>query len=149
METNRRRLAIICTGICMAVGLAGCGQSAPSVDFAKVHGTVRVNGKPQRAIQVLFVPDAEKGIKLPALAGAETDDQGNYSLKYSYHNKTGEGAPVGWNRAVLSDMSVGIPRGGQPTKPSAIPPAYGSSASTPLLKEVKPGDNTINLEVQK
>jgi hypothetical protein len=34
-------------------------------------------------------------------------------------------------------------------KASAIPASYGSAATTPLAFEVKPGDNTIPLEVKK
>jgi hypothetical protein len=136
--------AIICILIGVAIGVAGCGQSGPKVEFAKVQGAVLVNGRPQSNVQVQFTPDPEKGIKLPAYAGAVSDDQGNYTLKYSYLNKTGEGAPVGWNRVSLLDMSAG-----GPGKTSAIPPKYGSASTSPLLVEVKSGDNPINLEVKK
>src|SRR5262245_58192921 len=147
MRSKSHRCTLILIGICMSQ--TACNSGAPSVEFGKVHGTVRVNGRPQPKIQVIFSPDKEKGIKLPAVAGAETDQQGNYALRYSYHNKTGEGAPVGWSRVTLSDMSVGYPRDGQPLKPSAIPPNYSAADSTPLLYEVKSGDNTIDLDVKK
>ena len=143
MSFKRTRRATAWVGICFIVGAAGCGSSAPKVEFAKVKGAVLVNGHPQRNVQVLFGPDPEKGNKLPALAGAVSDDQGNYALKYSYLNKTGEGAPVGWNRVSLQDMSAGA------GKPSAIPSNYGAPATSPLTVEVKSGDNTINLEVKK
>ena len=134
---------IIWIGICVAIGVTGCGQSGPKIEFGKVQGAVLINGKPQRNVQVLFGPDPEKGNGLPALAGAVSDDQGNYTLKYSYLNKTGEGAPVGWNRVSLLDMSAGN------GKVSAIPPSYGATATSPLIVEVKAGDNTINLDVKK
>jgi hypothetical protein len=134
---------IIWIAIGVAIGVAGCAKSGPKVEFGKVQGAVLVNGRPQRNVQVLFGPDPEKGNGLPALAGAVSDDQGNYALKYSYLNKTGEGAPVGWNRVSLLDMSAGN------GKASAIPPSYGAAATSPLIVEVKAGDNTINLEVKK
>jgi hypothetical protein len=147
LKSDRR--VVIWIVICVAIGPAGCSKSAPNVDFATTQGTVRINGRPQRQIQVLFSPDPEKGNGLPAFAGGVSDDQGNYTLKYSYHNKTGDGAPVGWNRVVLTDLSVGYPREGQAPKPSAVPPAYGAPATTPLLVEVKAGDNKIDLDVKK
>jgi hypothetical protein len=134
---------IIWIGICVSIGMTSCGQSGPKVEFGKVQGAVLVNGRPQRNVQVLFGPDPEKGNGLPALAGAVSDDQGNYALKYSYLNKTGEGAPVGWNRVSLLDLSAGN------GKASAIPPSYGAAVTSPLIVEVKAGDNTINLEVKK
>jgi hypothetical protein len=141
MASKARRSAIIWIGI--AIGVAGCGKSGPKVEFAKVQGAVLVNGRPQPNIQVQFTPDPEKGIGLPAYAAAVSDDKGNYSLKYSYMNKTGEGAPVGWCRVSLLDMSASN------SKASAIPGKFGNAATSPLTKEVKTGDNTINLEMQK
>jgi hypothetical protein len=129
--------------ICVAIAMAGCSKTGPKVEFAKVQGSVLVNGHPQANVQVQFTPDPEKGIGVPAYAGAVSDDKGNYSLRYSYLNKTGDGAPVGWNRVTLIDMSANNP------KSSAIPANYGSAATTPLLFEVKSGDNTIPLEVKK
>ncbi len=143
MVVKSARSAIIWIGVCIAIGVAGCGKSGPKVEFAKVHGAVLVNGHPQSNVQVLFTPDPEKGIGLPAFAGAVSDSEGNYALRYSYLNKTGDGAPVGWSRVTLLDMSAANP------KASAIPLNYGAATTTPLLFEVKPGDNPINLEVKK
>jgi hypothetical protein len=135
--------AIIWTGIGIAIWVAGCGKSAPKVEFAKVQGSVLVNGRPQPNIQVQFSPDREKGIGLPTYAAAVSDDKGNYALKYSYMNRIGEGAPVGWCRVSLLDMSATNPQA------SAIPAKYGSATTSPLLVEVKSGDNSLNLEVKK
>jgi hypothetical protein len=141
MPSNATRNAIISIGLAVAAGIAGCGKSSPKVEFAKVQGTLLVNGRPQPNVQIQFTPDPEKGIGLPAYAGAVSDDKGNYSLRYSYLNKTGDGAPVGWCRVSLLDMSG--------AKPSAIPPAYGNAATSSLLVEVKSGNNTLPLEAKK
>jgi hypothetical protein len=141
MASKATRSAIISIGLTVATGITGCGQSGPKVQFAKVQGTLLVNGHAQPNVQIQFTPDAEKGIGLPAYAGAVSDDKGNYSLRYSYLNKTGDGAPVGWCRVSLLDMSG--------AKPSAVPPAYGNAATSPLLVEVKSGDNTLPLEAKK
>jgi hypothetical protein len=131
-----------------AVAVAGC-RRANEPEFAPVHGVVRVNGTPERGLSVSFSPDPQKGNGLPAFAHGKTDENGNYTLKYEYRGKEGDGAPVGWNRASIFDTKVGLTPQGQESKPSSFPSVYGSVSTTPLLVEVKPGDNTIDLDVKK
>jgi hypothetical protein len=148
MTLISHRRTLILNGLCIAIGLAGC-HSGPKVEFANVQGVVRVNGRPQRGAAVQFSPDREKGNGLPILANGTSDDQGKYTLKYGYQGKIGDGAPVGWQRVTVTDTTVGVTPQGQDPKPSAIPMAYGAPATTPLLVEVKAGDNTIDLDVKK
>src|SRR5205823_5811905 len=129
------------------IGLAGCNRG-PKVEIGDVHGIVRVNGHPQRGAAVQFSPDRAKGNGLPIIANGVSDDQGKYTLKYAFKDKVGDGAPVGWHRASVIDSTVGVTPQGQEPKPSAIPMTYGVPATTPLLVEVKAGDNTINLDVK-
>lgn len=145
---SHRRALIFSIGFCIAIGLGGCNKG-PTVEFGKVQGTVRVNGQPQRRIGVQLSPDREKGNGIPAFANGTSDDQGKYTLKYSFKDKVGDGAPVGWHRVTLTDTTVGVTPQGQEAKPSAIPMIYTTPAKTPLLVEVKPGDNKIDLEVKK
>jgi len=126
----------------------GC-RRAKEPEFAPVHGVVRVNGVPERGLSVSFAPDPEKGTGIPAFARSKTDEQGRYTMKYEYRGKEGNGAPVGWQRAIIIDTKVGVTPQGQEPKPSSIPYSYSSLTTTPLLKEVKSGDNTIDLDVQK
>jgi hypothetical protein len=140
--------ALIVNCICVAVVLAGCNRG-PKVEFANVQGVVRVNGQPQGGAMVQFSPDREKGNGLPAFANGTSDEQGKYTLKYSYEEKIGDGAPVGWHRVTIIDTTVGVTPQGHEPRPSAIPMAYGTPATTPLLVEVKPGENSIDLEVDK
>lgn len=148
MKPMSHRSVLFVTAVCVAVNLAGC-KRGPKVEFAKVHGTVRVNGHPQRRVGILFSPDGQKGNGVPAFGIGTSDDQGSYTLKYDYKGQTGDGAPVGWHRVTLVDTTVGVTPQGQEPKPSAIPLAYGTSAKTPLLVEVKPGENDIPLDVKK
>jgi len=141
MKSESYGRALLWIVVCVLLAPTGCTNSSPGLEIGKVQGTVRVNGQPQRNTQVLFSPDKEKGNGLPAFAGGVTDDQGNYTLKYSYLKKTGEGAPVGWSRVALTDLSG--------PKASAIPPDYTMAATSPLLVEVKAGDNKIDLDVKK
>jgi hypothetical protein len=127
--------------------VAGCREKGP--EFAPVKGVVRINGTPERGLLVRFAPDPAKGNGLPAFATGKTDDQGKYTMKYDYRGKEGDGAPVGWYRAAIHDSKVGFTPQGQASKPSAVPQAYGNAATTPLVVEVKPGDNSIDLDVKK
>ena len=148
MKLLSHRRALILNGLWIAIGLAGC-KDGPSVEFANVQGIVQVNGKPQRGAMVQFSPDREKGNGVPAFANGTSDDQGKYTLKYGYQGKVGDGAPVGWHRVSVIDTTVGVTPQGQTPKPSAIPMEYGTPATTPLLVEVKAGDNNIDLNVKK
>jgi hypothetical protein len=142
------RRALILNGLAVAICVAGCNKG-PNVEFGNVQGTVRINGHPQRGIGIQLSPDREKGNGVPALAYGTSDDQGKYTLKYSYQGKGGDGAAVGWHRVTLVDTTVGMTLQGQEPKPSAIPTSYSMPATTPLLVEVKVGDNTIDLDVKK
>jgi hypothetical protein len=144
-----QRRAVVTLGICLVLTLLGCNR-APSPDFAPVQGTVTINGKPQKGLLIRFSPDPEKGNGMPALASGTSDDQGKYSLRYEFRNKEGEGAPVGWHRVTLIDTSVGFTPQGSKPKPSAVPAVYNSPTTTPLVVEVRPGENhALNLEVKK
>jgi hypothetical protein len=142
------RRALIVLGCWIAIIIGGCNKG-PTVEYGNVQGTLRINGKPQRAVGIQFTPDREKGNGIPAFASGTSDNQGKYTLKYSFKDKVGDGAPVGWQRVVLTDLTVGVTPQGQEPKPSVIPIAYSAATTTPLLVEVKAGDNTINLEVKK
>ena len=127
--------------------VAGCHEKGP--EFAPVKGVVRINGTPERGLLVRFAPDPAKGNGLPAFARGKTDDQGVYTLKYEYRGEEGAGAPVGWQRVAIVDSKVGLTPQGQDPKPSAVPLVYGNIATTPLVVEVKSGDNPIDLDVKK
>ena len=44
MASKSAQRAFVWVGICIAIGIVGCGQKGPKVEFAKVHGAVLVNG---------------------------------------------------------------------------------------------------------
>jgi hypothetical protein len=142
------RFVLIAVGVLFTFSTVGCNRG-PKVEFAKVQGVVRVNGQPQKRALIQFSPDREKGNGLPILATGTSDEEGKYSLKYGYRDKVDEGAPVGWHRVTVLDTTVGATPQGQEPKPSAIPMNYSMPATTPLLVEVKTGDNSIDLDVKK
>lgn len=133
--------------IALSVLIPGCRKKSP--EFGQVTGVVKINGQPHGRLLVRFMPDPEKGNKWPINATGKSDEQGKYSLVYAYDGKEGAGAPVGWHRVLIEDPSLSRVPQGQAPPPQLIPPAYNGPATTPLLKEVKSGDQTIDLEVSK
>ena len=109
-------------------------------------------------MQVTFAPEkSSEKTPLPISTGT-TDGEGNYRL----NSATGKpGAAVGSHRVVIGDIASDAPSEGnsreaQDEKPPAVAPAlsripqhYSTAAETPLRKEVKLGDNTINLELTR
>jgi len=99
---------------------------------------------------VAFLPDPAKGTTGPRSA-AVTDAQGHFRLKCDDQR---DGAVVGWHRIVVEDMAVyalprkdNAPRLTAPVKPR-FPAAYGSSADTPLLVEVRPEKASFDLRLE-
>jgi hypothetical protein len=145
MRLPDRCLVIIV--IALLAALPGCGKKLP--EFGKVSGVVRVNGQPQRRLLVRFMPDPEKGNALPINATGKTDNEGRYTLHYAWQENEGEGAPVGWHRVVIEDTGLSGVQQGQAPPPPVISPIFAGPASTPLKKEVKAGEQTIDLEATK
>ena len=126
--------------------LAGC-SGEPQPKFGQVTGTVRVKGEPTSRLMVRFLPEPTEGKETPASASAITDESGRYELRYYFKGQEGPGAVVGRNRVVVEDTRAsGIPQG-QPRPPELFSPDYGGLSATPLRFEVKPGEQTIDLEL--
>jgi hypothetical protein len=132
----------------VALWANGC---SPKAEFAEVSGVVLLDGKPMPAALVEFLPDPEQGTHGPVSA-ATTDEEGRFRL-VSHDQR--QGAVIGRHRVLIQDARS-IPQAvtdfskvkAPPVLPSRIPNAYGSAASTPLRQEVKPGSQTITLEVK-
>jgi hypothetical protein len=144
---RKQALRLAACGILLAVAAFGCGKKPP--EFGQVEGTVRVNGQPQARLLVRFLPDSAKGNDSPINSTGTTDAQGKFTLEHIYDNKPGPGALVGWHRVIIEDRSRGPTPQGQTPPPPLVPIEYSSPGSTPLFKEVKPGGQTIDLEVTK
>jgi hypothetical protein len=143
-----RRSPLSLCAVCLAALATGCG-SEPSPEFAPVSGVVRISGKPQPKLLVRFSPDPEKGNGLPAVATGTSDAQGKYTLNYEFRGEEGAGAAVGWHRVSVIDTAVGHTPQGQMPKPSAVPQQYSNPSTTPLTKEVIPGEQTIDIDISR
>jgi PKD repeat protein len=123
----------------------GCGKPAPK--FGEVSGKVVVNGKPMSRLYVQFLPDPDQGNDVAANASGETDEQGNYTLRYVYQGSEGNGAVVGWNRIIVEDTRLASVPQGAKLPPLVIPASYSNVARTPLSFEVKPGAQTFDIQI--
>lgn len=139
------RFAIASTLFVLLLVINGCSKPMPQI--AEVEGTVTIKGKPQPRLLVRFLPDPEKGNNWPVNGEGQTDEKGKFQLKYHHAGQEGLGAAVGWNRVLIEDTRLSGIAQGQPRPPQIIPTAYSSPATTPLSKEVKPGKQTIDLEI--
>ncbi len=132
----------------------GCGKSA--ADVGEVEGTVLLDGKPLDGIQVTFLPDPGQNTVGPTAVGV-TDNQGHYKLAAVTGNVAG--VVVGFHKVTLRDLKNFQPpagRGGRgPTEgsgtapPRRIPSVFEDPGTTTLTREVKPGNQSINLEIPK
>lgn len=123
-----------CMWSCTAAWLmlcAGCGSS----DYGYVSGTVTVEGKPLPNAMVTFTPEPS-GRPSSGL----TDDNGVYNLIYTKDQK---GALIGQHIVRIS-TAVAAGDYGKTTR-ETIPAKYNIASE--LKREVKPGRNTIDIEV--
>jgi len=143
---------------CFRIGLLGflvmtpfgCGSKGEIL--APVAGTLRWNDKPLPSVQVIFVPNEAKGTK-GKRSMAITDENGHFQLMCDNGQP---GAVVGFHKVVVMESGRMTDRGdkGQqaaggsrsPAK-SVIPLPYHKADSSPVEREVKPGSQTIDLDL--
>lgn len=151
MLLNLRRAGVLTGTLIAALSLtaAGCSSKTP---LASVSGVVMLDGKPMPEALVEFLPDSDKGTHGP-VSGGMTDAEGRFQL-VCYEGKL-PGAVVGRHRILVQDarsipqaVSDATPVKPPPPKPSRIPTIYASVAETPLREEVKPGAQTVTVEVK-
>lgn len=132
------------TPILLVALFAGCGKKLPAL--GEVSGAVIQNGKKLEGVRVEFMPDPEKG-NMAEMSFAETDAEGKFTLSFSGKDET-PGAAVGQHRVVLWDFAAMNTRDSE-----AIAPRFGDKfnkpASTPILVEVKAGQQTIDIDLDK
>jgi len=120
-------------------------DATPSLQPAKVTGTVTLDGKPLAGATIVFRP--QKGRP----ASGVTDGQGRYSLSTSAKD---DGALPGVYRVTIAADSQDPAKSNEPQsnrraadKP-AIPARYSNPATTGLTTEVCPGPNVFDFELK-
>lgn len=128
----------------VGVVLVGCDKSP---ELGMVRGTITLGGQPLDEVKVRFVPDPDQGMSGES-STAYTDEQGRYELAFGREAEI-PGAVVGWHRVMIVDIKSENYRGpgGQP--PVRVPLAMRTTSDTPLVYEVKPGEQTIDITIEK
>jgi hypothetical protein len=122
--------------------LAGC--SRPDYQLAEVEGELIIKGQPADKVYIEFIPDT--GIPGPSSA-ADTDAQGKFTLHVmSRDGDSPAGAVVGAHRVVLSDKRLAESPDGRGVA-IRFGQEYTLAGSTLLKQEIKPGPQSIQLQV--
>lgn len=133
-----------CVVFCVltSLTLVGCGTGVEDQpDLGRVTGQVTLDGQPLAGANIYFQP-----IEGGRNSTATTDDQGNYILDYLRDLK---GAKIGQHKIRVSTFVEPVKgddgKVENPGKKELVPDKYNKQ--TELEKEVKAGENVINLEI--
>jgi hypothetical protein len=124
--------------------VAGCGRGPTG----EVEGVVRYQGRPLAKLLVTFLPEPQGGVQGKGASGC-TDENGHFLLQ---DRDRGPGVPVGKYRVFFEDLAIyEAPRSEDGTilrLPSPrIPSPYLDSLKSPLRHEVRPGHQTLDLDL--
>jgi hypothetical protein len=159
-HAGARRRAFLAPGFVLILLAASCGCHSKPPALGEVEGTLTWQNVPLANVQVEFIPDAEHGTTGPRSTGI-TDANGHFVLRCDDQRP---GAVIGQHVVVLQEVGgqeqarERDPRGRRSQNPAAdgaapaeqaepIPSMYKTAGTTPLKEEVKPGSQTINLEL--
>ncbi len=131
----------------LAVALLSLCSCAPGPEFGKVAGQVVIPGHSSDGLRIEFHPDATAGTTGPSSIG-ETDEQGNFRLSCATEAGVKEGAIVGKHRVVLQDLRLAQSETGRGIL-QRITREHAAVLTTPLVVEVKAGEQTIVLDLSK
>jgi hypothetical protein len=135
---HRRPLVV---SLMVLASIAGCGQDA---NVSRVHGIVRLDGKPLTAGTVRFVPEAGRA------ATGQIESDGTFTL--GTYGKS-DGALIGTHKVAIiayeatSDERPPYEIRGPASKP-LVPERYMSVGTSGLTFEVKPGDNRAEFDLR-
>lgn len=154
---SRPSRAVALVGLVVLVALPGCGDSGLKGPHGTVHGKITVDGAavPSGTI-VTYISEAG------GTASGMADAEGAYRLTSMY----GESVPVGNYKVVVMPASVessltpeqqmeesmqAMQSGNDnaPADNARIPTKYGNFATTPESREVKEGENEIDISLAK
>jgi hypothetical protein len=138
---------------------AGCSRGP---EFSDVQGVVTLDGKPLDSVEVVFLPDPEKGSNGPRASGY-TDAEGRYRLYCEQARQ--KGTVLGPHRVYIRDITAIskpgrfpgmqappglVPPEAQTAKArvARVPPAYLNPTKTPLQVEVQRGQPTLNFDIK-
>lgn len=125
--------------------MVGCQSDLPR---GEVEGTLTVHGRAEAGLLVIYVHNAD-GTNAGTRAAGVTDEHGRYLL---HGEDQRSGAPVGEHRVIIQDMAIySAPRSPDGTvikkPPTRIPSVYSDVLTTPLVRQVDHGKQTIDIDL--
>lgn len=140
LANDKCKLVAISNALALLVCLAGCSKTSLE---AEVSGVVTLDGNKIGPGMIVFAPAASQG--KPATGSIEND--GSYKLVTSRESGLATGA---YKVAVsIREMPQNVKRGDRPPLgKSLIPEKYQEGSTSGLEYQVKPGKNTINIELK-
>jgi hypothetical protein len=134
-----RHLASFIPIVVFAIGCNG-----PDCQIAEVDGELSIKGQPGAKVHIEFIPDA--GVTGPT-SSADTDPQGKFTLHVlARDGSSPRGAVVGNHRVTLSDIRLSESADGRGVS-IRFGPEYTLAGSTPIKQEIKPGQQTVRLQI--
>jgi hypothetical protein len=140
LANDKCKLFAISSALAFLACLVGCSRSSLE---AEVSGVVTLDGNKIGPGMIVFAPVASQS--KPATGSIEND--GSYKLMTSRES----GLATGTYKVAVSirEMPQNVKRGDRPPLgKSLIPEKYEEGSTSGLEYEVKPGKNTINIELK-
>jgi hypothetical protein len=148
LSTLVRSSSATSLAVVFSIAVLGCGGNSGDLSTAPVKGKVTHNGQPVTGGSVIFSPIAASAGTKPTQTGksgvGNVGNDGSFTLS-TYGN--GDGAVVGKHRVTYSAPAVEIDEAQH--KEDSKPPVSPYAGLVPKDKEVevKPGSNTIDIEL--
>ena len=135
-------MLVLGIAILLVSSFSGCGGDE-GPQFGQVTGKVTLDGQPVPAGMVMFIPDLASGTTGPA-SQAQIGSDGQYELAGPGGR---EGAIVGTHIVTVAGPEVSSDSSGQPAPSVKLPDRYKYEQSSGIKKEVKEGENAIDIEL--
>ncbi|MBN1394368.1 MAG: hypothetical protein JW959_05050 [Pirellulales bacterium] len=141
MMVARFHFWVVCAVMAGTACMNGC-SAGPEPTFP-VEGVISIDGKPLGGGTVLFEMKSPGGGDRYTARGTIASD-GRYRLSTF---ADGDGAPAGQYRVAVLPQQAKLVEYSAAAAPPPIPLSYGSVETSGLEYVVKPGPNTINIEL--
>jgi hypothetical protein len=145
---GRSAMKIVCTAVmgALLMATAGCSKSqdANRVPVFPTNGTVKLEGKSPKGAWIVLHPKGAGSRSTESSAikpHGKVGSDGTFELT-SY--ETNDGAPAGEYTVTLElRKALKYPNGNAGPGPNLVPKQYTRSDTSPLLVQIKPGENAL------
>ena len=141
-RTSKRTVSVACSAILAFAALSAAGCK-PEMG-ATVTGRVTFDGQPAPAgVIVSFQPQVPNSSASTGVTGPD----GRYDLRFNARLRGAMPGESVVSLAIAEDVDTGSPEGRpEPKRRPVIPPQYGAKST--VRKDVKPGPNVIDIDIE-